>query len=103
MQRVELNGFEEFLVAAGFVCVLVSYAFRLRLFAKFGEDPVVKEATFGSFATSFYDLLSLKLFRARRELLKESRSTVYGFSGFHFLSAALIAASLFSYAIRSFL
>lgn len=101
MANTVLNRIEVLLLAVGVLSMLASWGFRVRVFIKFGSDPIISELTQGTFATTFADLLSVKLFRARANLPQESRAVVYWFIALHWAAAALMLLALASYAIRS--
>lgn len=103
MTGAGLNHVEELMLMIGVVSMLASWGFRIRLFTKFGSDPVISELTHGTFATTFTDLLSIKLFRARADLPKESKATIFWFISLHWIAAAFLLLSLVSYAIRRWL
>jgi hypothetical protein len=94
---------EETLLLLGVLSMIVSSYFRIRLFSRFGSDPVISDLTRGTFATTLSDLLSVALFRARNKLPAESRVTIFWFVALHWVSAALLFLALASYGIRSYL
>lgn len=100
---MRLNQIEETALVVGVLSMLASWFFRIRVFSRFGDDPIISELVRGTFATTFADLLSIKLFRARNNLPKESKAAIFCFITSHWAAAVLVLFALLSYSVRGWL
>lgn len=99
---MKLNQFEILMLLGCVLAFAGSCFFRIRIFGRFADDPVISELMRGTYATTFGDFLSLKLFNAREELPHASRAMVYKFIALHWIGAAFFLLIFVSIALRSY-
>jgi hypothetical protein len=92
---------EELLLLLGVLAMIASWVFRIRLFTRYGEDRKISELTQGTYATTFVDFLTIKLFRARADLPNEAKVTIFCFIALHWAAFLLMVSGLTSYFLRS--
>jgi hypothetical protein len=89
------------LLLGGFLLLLLSSIFRVRMFARLGSDQVFNDLTLGTYATTFTDFLSFTLFRERAKLPEESKRTVLWFIACHWIGGVLFASALIGHLLSS--
>lgn len=97
---MRLNQFEVLMLLGCVSAFVGSCFFRIRIFNRFADDPVIRELTRGTCATAFGDFLSLKIFNAREELPHASRATAYRFIALHWIGVAFFLLIFVSIASR---
>jgi hypothetical protein len=98
-----LSDVEKLAMVLAVMSLLASWVPRLRIFYRFGHDPVIEDMLKGTYATTFYDFLSVKLFIARNRLPSRAKSTVYCFIVLHWMGGLLLFASLLRILAQSIL
>ena len=101
MNPLEPNRLEGILCLLCVLFLIASWVFRLRVFVRSGDDPVIAEAVRGTSPLSFGDTLSVSLFRQRHRLLQDSRRSVFGYIGLYWSGSALILLMFISYGARN--
>lgn len=101
MNSVEPTWLENSLLIISLVALILSWWFRIQIFTKLSEHPVIAELTRKTTGMALGDLLSLSLFRARARLPDETKLTIFSFIALDWIGSTLLLVMFAIYGIRN--